>query len=71
MDRVRLSDPDPYSARARDYMSTPVAFLRPDMELSDPVVKKFLRRYSGVPVVDSARHAVVSLEKRSFHITPQ
>lgn len=58
MDRVRLSDPDPCSARAGDYMSTPVAFLRPNMELRDPIVKRFLRRYSGVPVVDESRHAI-------------
>ncbi|CAL54094.1 CBS domain [Ostreococcus tauri] len=58
MDRLVLSDPDPFSAKAQDYMSQPVAFLRPEMELKDPVVKKFLKRYTGVPVCDASRHVI-------------
>lgn len=66
MDRVRLSDPDPFSARAGDYMSTPVAFLRPEIELKDPVVKSFLRRYSGVPVIDESRHVIGILSHKDL-----
>ena len=39
-------------------MSAPVAFLTRDMELSDPIVKKFLNTFSGLPVVDKNRHVV-------------
>ena len=58
IDRLRISDPDPYTSRASDYMSAPVAFLTRDMELSDPIVKKFLNTFSGLPVVDKNRHVV-------------
>ena len=53
MDRVQISDPDPFSAKASDYMSTPAAFVTPELELGDPIVKKLLRSYSGVPVLDA------------------
>ena len=40
MDRVQISDPDPFSAKASDYMSTPAAFVTPELELGDPIVKE-------------------------------
>ena len=64
IDRLRISDPDPYTSRASDYMSAPVAFLTRDMELSDPIVKKFLNTFSGLPVVDKNRHVVGILSRK-------
>lgn len=64
IDRLRISDPDPYSSRASDYMSAPVAFLTPDMELRDPIVKKFLNTFSGLPVTDRSRHVVGILSRK-------
>ena len=43
MDHVQISDPDPFSAKASDYMSTPAAFVTPELELGDPIVKKLLK----------------------------
>ena len=45
-------------------MSAPVAFLTRDMELSDPIVKKFLNTFSGLPVVDKNRHVVGILSRK-------
>jgi len=66
MDRVQISDPDPFSAKASDYMSTPAAFVTPELELGDPIVKKLLRSYSGVPVLDKSRHVIGVLSHKDI-----
>ena len=66
MDRVQISDPDPFSAKASDYMSTPAAFVTPELELGDPIVKKLLRQYSGVPVLDKSAHVVGILSHKDI-----
>ena len=66
MDRVRIADPDPFNAKVSDYMSTPCSFIHGDMELSDPIIKKLLRKYSGLPVVDASTHVVGILSHKDI-----
>jgi predicted transcriptional regulator len=47
-------------------MSTPAAFVTPELELGDPIVKKLLRSYSGVPVLDKSRHVIGVLSHKDI-----
>lgn len=46
-------------------MSSPAASLTPGLEVDDPVVRQFLKRHHGGPVVDAESGAVVGVISRS------